>query len=205
MNLFKLKFFAVQLNFMIEDTKVRKALHELMMKSNVTCFGKDVTKLLQEHKTPYVAYERMLVHGNRPWLVSDEIGMLDLQVGTAVNLEERGIVCANSSRKEVLYYAEKGRLAKDGRKIENSDRSLMYVPMDGLSRVIDTISRYFPALDIVMSDGDYNIYHGTILEKDHHMKAEASENSMNRTTLHQLKKESEKKYGSLLSAVAAER
>jgi hypothetical protein len=189
---------------MIENPKPHRALLDLMSKNNTAKFGKDVTKLLYEGKTPYVAHERILVYGDPPFTATDKVGLIDIDVGTSVNLEERGIICANSASMQTDYYSEKGKLTEKNLGIENYRRSLMAVPMNGLGRAFDFVARCFPVLDVWIEDGAYDIYRGTILEENHKMQEKALEKLLNKSTLLKLRKASET-YRTLFESVAAER
>lgn len=201
---FKLKLFIILLKVMIENPKTHRALLDLMSKSNTAKFGKDVTKLLHEGKTPYVVHERILVYGNPPFTATDKVGLIDIDVGTAVNLEQRGIICANSASMQTDYYSEKGKLAEKNLGIENYRRSLMTAPMNGLGRVFDFVARRFPIIDVRIEDDAYDIYRGMVLEENHKMQEKALEKSLNKSTLLKLRKASET-YRTLFELVAAER
>jgi hypothetical protein len=189
---------------MIENSQTRRALTDLMSKSNIAKFGKDVTKLLHERKTPYVAHERILVYGEPPFTATDKVGLISIDVGTAVNLEERGILCVNSADTQTDYYSKKGKLTEKKWRIENYGSSLMRAPMDGLGRAFNFIARCFPMIDILTENGAYDIYCGAILEENHKMQEKALEKLLNKTTLLKLRKDSET-YRPLFESVAAER
>ena len=196
---------------MIENPQTRKELLALLSKNNTVKFGKDVTKLLHEGKTPYVTHERLLVYGDPPFTATDKVGLIDTDVGTAVNLEERGITCANSSGMQTDYYSKKGKLSEKNWGIKNYRSSLMAVQMDGLGRALDSISRRLPVFGVLMAtfdvwveDNAYDIYRGSILEEDHQIQEQSLENLTNKSTLMKLRKASEI-YRPLLESVATER
>lgn len=196
---------------MIENPQTRKDLLGLLSKNNTVKFGKDVTELLHKGKTPYVAHERLLVYGDPPFTATDNVGLIDIDVGTAVNLEERGIICTNPSGMHTDYYSKKGKLSEKNWGIKNYRSSLMAVQMDGLGRALDSLSRRLPTFGVLMAtfdawveNGTFDIYRGSILEEGHQIQEQSLENLTNKSTLMKLRKASEK-YRPLLESVAAER
>ena len=190
---------------MIENKQTLETLKELASKNNGIEFAKNIASLLREGRTPYIAYNEIVVLGNPPSTTPEKIGCQSVYTGTAIDFERRGVICANSAKAKINYFSEDGELIEKSNNTVKCQKSLLELPMTFLNRITSRVLRHHPTITRLIGDEIYLIERCEINIENHRLRSPYKENLLNEVTLPELKYASAEEYRGLFKAVASER
>ena len=190
---------------MIKNKQTLKTLKGLIKENNGIELSKDISRLLRSGKTPYIFYNEILVFSDSPPAKPEKIGCQRIYVGTGIQKERKGVICANSAETKINYFSDNGELIEESGKVVKCQKSLLELPMTLLNRTASNLLRRHPTVTKLIGEEIYLIERGSIKTENHRMKSPYKENLLNDRTLPQLKYICAEEYRSLFESIASER